>query len=97
MKNAQRMGCKNSRKTPENSRNLGVFWVKTPEKGQTLRKTPENSTAMEFRFRRLFYVRNFASPSNGKRVKRWTVGQSHFLVCEEEPSCETGGIPKKHS
>lgn len=47
MKNAQRMGCKNSRKTPENSRNLGVFWVKTPEKGQTLRKTPENSTAME--------------------------------------------------
>ncbi len=28
-------------------------------------------------------------------VKRWTVGQSHFLAVRRAPSCEAGGIPGK--
>ena len=33
--------------------------------------------------------------TTGKRVKRWTVGQSHFPCWAEGPSCETEGIPGK--
>ena len=30
-----------------------------------------------------------------KKVKRWTVGQSHFLSCAEGPSCETEAFPER--
>ena len=30
-----------------------------------------------------------------KMVKRWTVGQSHFLGCAEGPSCEAEAFPER--
>ncbi|MCR5179674.1 MAG: hypothetical protein K6C30_00420 [Bacteroidaceae bacterium] len=39
--------------------------------------------------------RIFALPTNGKKVKRWTVDQSHFLVARQAPSCETEGTAGK--
>ena len=90
----------NLAKTFKTLRKKGVFWEKLygtpPKKGKTLRKTFRNSTAMEWKFCRRLYLRNFALPTSKGKGQASDRRPVSLPCCAEGPSCETEFIPGKN-